>query len=270
MRHSRAEVNGRVAELLIRAASAPIARAADTLATLCTYAQGIGSAAISTDGGERHAADLVRQRVKGPLVVFDVGANVGNWTSGLLAVCAGSASVHCFEPAPASYRELERRYRSAPTVQTWNLGLSDSDGPAELFSDSPMSVVASLYPGSLETAGSRAASSTTIRLTTVDRFCAREEIERIDFLKIDVEGGELAVLRGAQRFLDERRIRFVQFEFGYAALHAGTHLQSFYAALADFDIYRVVPRGLIPLGSYRPRLENFVSATNYLAVARTA
>jgi FkbM family methyltransferase len=265
---TRVEANRRVAEALVRISNAPIARVAETLGTLCTYAQGIGSASIFTDSGERRAAELVCARVQGPLVAVDVGANVGSWTSALLAVCGDRASIHCLEPAQDSFTQLEQRYRDLPRVHTWNLGLSDRGGQAQLFSDEPLSGLASVYNGSLESRGRNAVTSTTVTLTTLDEFCKREEIERIDFLKIDVEGAELAVLRGAGRLLDERRIQFIQFEFGHPAIHAGTHMRNFYDALPDFDIYRVVPRGLIALGPYRTSLENFVSATNYLAVGR--
>lgn len=262
---SRVEANRRVAEALVRVSGARTARIAETLGTLCTYAQGIGSAAILTDSGERHTAELVCGRVGGPLVVCDVGANVGGWASVVLGVCGDRADVHCFEPAPDSFAELEQRYRNVPRVHTWNLGLSDRGGHAHLFADSRVSTVASLYAGSLETAGRRPATKTTVSLATLDQFCESESIARIDLLKIDVEGAELAVLRGAQRLLEQRRIRFVQFEFGYPAIHAGTHIRSFYDVLPEFDMYRVAPRGLIALGSYRPSLENFVSTTNYLA-----
>ena len=266
---TRVEANRRVAEALVRISNAPIARVAETLGTLCTYAQGIGSASILTDSGERHAVKLVCERVGGQLVVFDVGANVGGWTAVVLEVCGDRAAVHCFEPAPDSFAGLEQRYRNARRVHTWNLGLSDRGGHAQLFADSRASSVASLYAGSLETAGRRQATSTTVSLATLDQFCESESIERIDLLKIDAEGADLAVLRGAQRLLERRRIRFIQFEFGHPAVHAGTHMRSFYDALPEFDLYRVVPRGLIALGPYRTSLENFVSATNYLAVGRS-
>lgn len=142
-------------------------------------------------------------------------------------------------------------------------------GHAELFSDSPVSGLASFYAGSLEARGRPIVTSTTVSLTTLDNFSERQKIERIDFLKIDVEGAELAVLRGARRLLAERRIRFIQFEFGYPAIDSATHMRSFYDALPDFDMYRVVPRGLIALGPHRTSLENFVSTTNYLAVGRS-
>ena len=83
---TRVEANRRVAEALVRISNAPIARVAETLGTLCTYAQGIGSASILTDSGERHAVELVCERVGGQLVVFDVGANVGGWTAVALGV----------------------------------------------------------------------------------------------------------------------------------------------------------------------------------------
>jgi hypothetical protein len=60
-----------------------------------------------------------------------------------------------------------------------------------------------------------------IAATTVDDYCKREKVERIDLLKIDVEGAELQVMQGARRMLQSKRIRCLTFEFGQATFDMG-------------------------------------------------
>jgi hypothetical protein len=60
----------------------------------------------------------------------------------------------------------------------------------------------------------------------------------------------------------------VQFEFGEGHIDARTYLRDFFDVLEGFDLYRIIPGGIVPLGQYRPELEVFASV-NYLAVLRT-
>ena len=105
-------------------------------------------------------------------------------------------------------------------------------------------------------------------LKTLDDFCAENEVTEIGYLKIDVEGHELNVLRGAHRMLEEGRIRFVQFEFGEANIDSRTFVRDFFEVLGpDFDLYRIVSNGLRKIPTYHPGLEVFATI-NYLAAKR--
>lgn len=164
--------------------------------------------------------DFCVAHVKPGMTVFDVGANIGLYTL-LFAKCAGPGGrVHAFEPEPRNFRRLQI-----------NLALNGFDNvtanPAAVFSQS-QSVTLHVYPSayhawhSLERAAmphpDRAGEvigpeqDLDVRATSLDDYCAEQNITRIDYLKIDVEGGELGVLRGAGRLLAERAIGVIQFE----------------------------------------------------------
>ena len=105
----------------------------------------------------------------------------------------------------------------------------------------------------------------TITLTTIDTFCQENNIEHIDFLKIDVEGNELKVLQGAKTMINNGNIDYIQFEFGGTAIDAHIYFQDFYYLLKDkYRIYRILNNGLRHIDKYSELNEIFVT-TNFFA-----
>ena len=108
--------------------------------------------------------------------------------------------------------------------------------------------------------------SETISLDTLDNYCRNNQIGHIDLLKLDVEGHELAVLRGAKKILEDAGIDLLQFEFGGCNIDSRTYFRDFYTLLSPkFRICRVLTNGLWPIEAYSESLETFTT-TNYLAV----
>jgi hypothetical protein len=103
-----------------------------------------------------------------------------------------------------------------------------------------------------------------IALTTLDSYCAFEGIQKIDFLKIDAEGHDLEVLKGASTMLAEGRITYVQFEFGGANIDSRTFLRDFVTLLTPrYSLWRLLSDG-VELLEYSEREEIFIT-TNFLA-----
>jgi FkbM family methyltransferase len=131
-------------------------------------------------------------------VVFDVGAHAGQFSK-LFSRQVGSGRVYAFEPSPYTLGLLRRalgwnRVRNVRIVET---GLSDSDGEAALSTPIKKSGARGFGLASLAgVSGGRDKSDETVRLQTIDRFVGREHIERLDFLKADIEGWEAHMLRG--------------------------------------------------------------------------
>jgi hypothetical protein len=107
-----------------------------------------------------------------------------------------------------------------------------------------------------------------ISVAAIDAFCVSQSIDRIDFLKLDVEGHELSVLHGARDMLNKGSISMIQFEFGPANIYSRTFFYDFWALLSGaFEIFRIVPAGISPINYYGEHLEIFLT-TNYLAVRK--
>ena len=99
-------------------------------------------------------------------------------------------------------------------------------------------------------------------------FCEQNKIPSIDFLKLDVEGHELAALKGGKKMFEEGKVKIVQFEFGGCNIDSRTFFRDYYNFFkTDFDLFRILSNGLRPMENYSEKLEVFQSA-NYLAVKK--
>ena len=95
------------------------------------------------------------------------------------------------------------------------IALFDTPGERTLHYDVEGSLMASLTDRQLDSSDVFFDEADPVETTTIDRYCDRHEIDRTD-LKIDVEGHELDVLRGATEMIDADSVDHVSFEFGGA------------------------------------------------------
>jgi len=209
-------------------------------------------------------ARTLRTLLPGCRVAFDVGAHIGDWTALALEINP-SLQVHCFEPSAESYRQLERRHGAAGNVRLNPVGLSTDPGEATLHIHEEQPDVNSLYSSADSTRAEQ------VRLRTVDEYCESEEVDRIDYFKVDTEGHEYAVLAGAERMLREGRVRYAQVEYGPGYLDAKTSLHDVMRLLGDLGYrpHKILPHGPEPVPAYSRSMENF-TLSNWLFVRAEA
>ena len=163
--------------------------------------------------------------------VLDVGANRGEFAR-FAAVCFPGAAVHCFEPLPGCQPLLQALAARRPQIKLHPCALGDTSGAAEMFENdySPSSSLLPLQDRHRElwpkTIG---AKKIAIALDTLDAVMAREQAASPFFLKLDVQGFELSVLRGAATTL--RQTAAVMAEVLFEPLYAG---QTNYLELLNF------------------------------------
>ena len=216
----------------------------------------------------RHVHDAAA-RAGGRVVLFDVGANVGGYSAALLEQFADrDIFIHAFEPASRTYAALEERLRGRERVAIHNFGFSDDNVHRDLYASPGQSGLSSVYQRQLDHRNLRMEKSESIELRKLDDFCQEESIGAIQFLKLDVEGHELSVLKGAERMLSEGRISSIQWEFGGCNIDSRTFFRDFFYLLNDrYRIWRVVKDGMTPILEYRESLEVF-ETVNYFAELR--
>ncbi len=205
-------------------------------------------------------------------VAFDVGANKGDWVRTALEVAPG-AYIHCFEPGRADYDRLKAN-DFPPNVTCGNTGLGSKRESRTLFKFGDGSGLNSLYRRVIGTGAAgikKNTASEDIELTTLDDYCLEKGIDTIDFLKVDVEGNELEVLKGGLGLMRKGGIKIIQFEYGASFIDAGIFLKDIFALLEDhgFALFKIFPGTLKKVGVYRHELDNFRYA-NYAAIHRSA
>ncbi|MDO8209998.1 FkbM family methyltransferase [Conexibacter sp. CPCC 206217] len=144
-----------------------------------------------------------------PAVVFDVGANVGQ-SAAVFAEAFPQSEIHCFEPVSSVFAELATRFADTPRVHCTQCALGATSGPASI-SLSGGSTMHSLT--TTQRAGG-VAGTEQVEVRTLDELCGERAIAHIDLLKIDTEGFDLEVLRGAAGLLAAQQIDVVGVEAG--------------------------------------------------------
>lgn len=138
-----------------------------------------------------HSNNDVRKIInRKDLIIFDVGANIGNTVIDYKSFFPKS-TIYCFEPVKSTFELLVENTKKLKTVNCFNyaLGNKDEQIEIELSEDSEFNSL-------LNTSNIRSRKVEKIEVKRLDNFCAYKEIKQIDLLKIDVEGFEINVLDG--------------------------------------------------------------------------
>jgi len=234
----------------------------------CQNLMGIGSASSASSSGEFSVFKLLKTKLEEPFCIFDVGANKGQFL-GLALDKLGDRdfSIHCFEPSKETFSKLLSSCEDNRVVKN-NFGMGKKKEEAVLHYDESGSGLASLTKRDLLHFGIEFDKSETVKINTIDIYCAENNIERIDLLKMDVEGHELDVLQGALDVFKEKTISAVMFEFGGCNIDTRTFFKDFWDFFSsrNYKLFRITPSGyLLPITNYSERYEQFVT-TNYLAL----
>lgn len=225
--------------------------------------------AFNNRGSEFHengeAQVLERLSPANLITVFDVGANVGEYTKAALAAFP-KAAVHAFEVAPETAAELAANCAPAITagrVHLQRYGLSDAPGELTMYyypDNNQLTSYSQRHP-------EHRSVPFTAQLSTLDAYCEERSITAIDFLKIDIEGHEFKVIQGGQRLFASGGVAALQFEFG--AFNTGSKfiIRDYYELLPDYWIGKVFPRN-VDFRPYSWTMEEF-SFCNYVAVHKS-
>ena len=173
------------------------------------------------------------------MTVFDVGANVGELTLLFSRFAGDDGCVHAFEASGDVFKKLETVCRAAGrrNVALNHLALADKSGTIRLnVYDEAYSSFNTIAERPLADYGLdlQPVGIEETRATTLDDYCAEKKIESIDLLKIDVEGAEFQVMRGARRMLESKAVKCLTFEFGQTTFDMGNQPSEIERFLNDF------------------------------------
>jgi FkbM family methyltransferase len=215
----------------------------------------------------RHLGEYVP--VGEPPVVLDVGANIGSYSSRVMQLYP-QARVYAFEPHAVSFRRLSEQAQRLG-FEAFNLAASEVAGRANLYNrPGTSSEMASLQRGVIEAGMGRPAVSSEVQVARLDDFVQDHGLSHISLLKIDTEGHELSVLRGAAEMLAAGQVEAVQFEFNEMHAISRVFLRDIIEALPGYVFYRLLPDGLVPLSPYPPFRSEIFAFQNIAALRREA
>lgn len=177
------------------------------------------------------------------MTAFDVGANMGLYTLLMAKLVGQTGIVHSFEPEPDNFGRLgvNVALNGCANVKARQTAVFSASGrrPLSVY-ERRLNAWHSLGAPALADPfrpGALATPVTTVEVETValDDYCREEEVARIDVLKIDVEGAELDVLRGARGLLESGRIDLILFEVSVPqVLSLGHRPDDIFTYLATF------------------------------------
>lgn len=181
--------------------------------------------------------------------VIDVGANVGQFA---LAAHRSfpEAAIFSFEPAPDARKLLIRNLQGIPFATVFPFALGSAEGKIEFHVSkySHVSSVLDIAPSNYNpNYRGNALSTITVDVTTLDRIVELMDLSEPILLKLDVQGFEAEVLKGATRVL--KRVEWVVIESSFEELYVGQPLHSAINALLTSLGYEFVA----PVGFQRGR-----------------
>jgi len=226
------------------------------------FARGEVANAISRNGEATLQARIVELLASEgrELVAVDVGANLGEWTLSLLDL-AGAAKVpvcvHAFEPVPRVHAELEKRIRAHPSA-TGVVLVPECVG-AEV-GRARMHVAEGLAGSHSLVHEAASGEEIEVPVTTLEAHAREHGLASIDLLKIDAEGLDFDIIRGALALLREGRVGVLQFEYNSCWIDARHFLRDVFELVEPLGLAvgRLVQGGIEIHPTWHAELERFI------------
>lgn len=193
---------------------------------------------------ERQELSTMRSLIRPGMVIAEVGANVGFYTLEMAKSVGPSGRILAFEPDPLTFRLLEERVKRGAftNVETYQVALGDTSGRATLYCSAYNRADNRLVPTHTEAE----VELRQIDIRQLDEFLSERTIH-LDALKIDVQGYEEQVLRGAEVTL-RSGLRWIWIEFSPVHLRgSGTDPERFLERLngLGMDLFEVKHPGTL-------------------------
>jgi FkbM family methyltransferase len=211
---------------------------------------------------------LITQRKLNAGVILDIGANVGDY-SVMLRSKKITLPIYAFEPHPVAFSKLGKAaivHKFTPVHK----GAGEKTEKALIYdyAENGGSEHASMYKEVIVDFRKSKAAAVTIDLITIDEFMTQATIPRVALLKIDTEGHELNVLKGARNAIANGLIDVIQIEFNEMNVISRTFFKDIIDILPGYDFYRLLPDGLKALGQYNVAAFEIFAFQNIVALKR--
>ena len=202
--------------------------------------------------------------------VIDCGANIGYYTNFFRAIVGKKGCVHAFEPVPSTFEYLTKNafeYSNSNNYFLNMVGLYKEESTKNIYIPDSISGHASLNKHK-EAWQADKIDKTEIKLIRLDTYIKNNDIKKVDFIKIDVEGSEIDVLQGSKLTIKKNKPK-LHLEVNGELLHTSRHsVQELWELLKELDYKNIYyydedPKLLLDFGN----LKNNEEAINTNVVA---
>jgi FkbM family methyltransferase len=139
--------------------------------------------------------------------IFDVGAHKGYSTKTYKKHYPG-AEIHSFEPVQSTFEVLKKELKKYERVECHNIAIGNKNGKSKVVLES----TSNRYRLKKHHNDIKDVSKEEVQIKSIDSFCSSKRIESVDFLKIDTEGNDLEVIKGAEKMIKNKNIKLIQAE----------------------------------------------------------
>ena len=196
-------------------------------------------------------------------IIFDVGAHKGETVDRFKSLFK-SPKIYCFEPVESSYKTLVKKTKNDKLINVYNTAICKDN----------LSKKINIYKGTSHSSFNKAILNTKwiklrsrkinvlpdnylletkfVKSQSLDNFCKKNKVSHIDILKIDTQGNEDNVLKGAKKLLKKKKIKLIQLE---------VILQDIYSKYLNiFDVEKyLIPNSyrLLGINKYGNLIDNY-------------
>ena len=185
-----------------------------------------------------------QKRIRPGETVLDIGANIGAHTLPLARCVSPGGRVHAFEPTEFAFEKLLANIALNPDIKDvivpnhyFLAATQDQGAPPQIYASWPLKATAGVHPKHLGQLRSTSGASAI----TLDEYCQQHQIERVDWIKIDVDGNEFTVLQGGRNLLAAWQPKIVMELSPYVSYEAGHSFADFvnYVLGFGYKIYQL-------------------------------
>jgi FkbM family methyltransferase len=203
------------------------------------------------------------------LIAFDVGARIGDWSRSLVENASGrpgAYEIHAFEPVPESRSALEESFAQQirqGEMRVNAIALSDELQTVPIYVPHSKAGTSTLHPDPRVSYEAVLEAKTS----TIDEYCRENLIDRVDLIKIDTEGNDIRVIRGASEILKRGNVDVLQFEYNFRWIYSRSYLKDVFDLVRDmpYRVAKICGSALEVYVEWHPELERFFE-TNYALV----
>ena len=163
-------------------------------------------------------------------VFFDIGTNAGSFVK-VLQNCNIHSNIYCFEPHPVLHEKTKSVY---PYIHMNNYCLGNIDGNIDIYIPQWSVGLSSIINRPVFNNLNQEINKINVECKKLDTYCKENNIDIIDFVKIDVEGAEKMVFEGAIELLQNKKIKCGIFEIGQSLYDANTNENEICNMLMDY------------------------------------